>query len=126
MGRHIFRCIDAHGSKLKNIKITVTDISEGMVNDARRNIGNGMFDYGVADCMNLPFDDNSFETQNYTEILDSKSQALGKYIDAHISTYLRNVYLKIKTNVKEPLENYLSLLNHKAIEMSEKIALIKQ
>ena len=47
--------------KLKNIKITVTDISEGMVNDARRNIGNGMFDYGVADCMNLPFDDNSFD-----------------------------------------------------------------
>ena len=33
----------------------------GMVNDARRNIGNGMFDYGVADCMNLPFDDNSFD-----------------------------------------------------------------
>lgn len=32
-----------------------------MVNDARRNIGNGMFDYGVADCMNLPFDDNSFD-----------------------------------------------------------------
>ncbi len=46
---------------LRISKITVTDISEGMVNNARRNIGNGMFDYGVADCMNLPFDDNSFD-----------------------------------------------------------------
>ena len=45
--------------------------AKGMVNDARRNIGNGMFDYGVADCMNLPFDDNSFDNNSQNTSLNS-------------------------------------------------------
>lgn len=45
------------------IAITLTDISEGMLRDARRNIGtdDGRFDFRVIDCHELPFSDNSFD-----------------------------------------------------------------
>lgn len=47
-----------------NINIIVTDISEGMVNDAKRNIGNieGVrFNYDVVDCEDIPYNDNEFD-----------------------------------------------------------------
>ena len=56
-------------------KITVTDISEGMVNDARRNIECAIreasftlnsnisqkFEYGMADCQSIPYEDNTYD-----------------------------------------------------------------
>lgn len=63
----------------QNIKphITVSDISEGMVNDARRNItevyekcvknpenmvnSNNIFEYDVADCQNMSYNDASYD-----------------------------------------------------------------
>lgn len=47
-----------------NINITVTDISEGIVNDAKRNVGNieGVrFNYDVVDCEDIPYSDNEFD-----------------------------------------------------------------
>lgn len=47
-----------------NINITVTDISEGMVNDAKRNIGNiedVSFNYDVVDCEDIPYNNNEFD-----------------------------------------------------------------
>ena len=45
------------------ITITLSDISEGMLRDARRNIGTEdvRFDFRVIDCHELPFEDNSFD-----------------------------------------------------------------
>ncbi|MBQ8231151.1 MAG: methyltransferase domain-containing protein [Lachnospiraceae bacterium] len=45
------------------ITITLSDISEGMLRDARRNIGteDARFDFRVIDCHELPFEDNSFD-----------------------------------------------------------------
>lgn len=47
----------------EDIHITTTDISEGMLRDARRAIGaeNHRFTYQVVDAAQIPFDDNSFD-----------------------------------------------------------------
>lgn len=47
-----------------HIAITLTDISEGMLRDARRNLSTGTddrFSFYVADAHRLPFDDNNFD-----------------------------------------------------------------
>lgn len=46
-----------------NVKITLTDVSEGMLRDARRNIGpkDKRFSFKVADCNKLPYKDGSFD-----------------------------------------------------------------
>ena len=64
-------------------KITVTDISEGMVNDARRNIECAIreasftlnsnisqeFEYGMADCQSIPYEDNTYDCICFTVII---------------------------------------------------------
>lgn len=46
-----------------NVSITLTDVSEGMLRDARRNIGprDKRFSFKVADCNKLPYKDESFD-----------------------------------------------------------------
>ena len=46
-----------------HISVTVSDISEGMLRDARRNIGadDPRFDFQVIDCHQIPFADNHFD-----------------------------------------------------------------
>lgn len=48
-----------------NVHITLTDVSDGMLRDARRNITSSstpsLFSFAVADAHHLPFDDNSFD-----------------------------------------------------------------
>lgn len=48
-----------------DIHVTLTDISDGMLRDARRNISSSssdsVFSFVVADAHHLPFDDNSFD-----------------------------------------------------------------
>lgn len=46
----------------KNIHITVSDISEGMIRDIRRNIGpDERFEYYAFDCHNIPFENDKFD-----------------------------------------------------------------
>lgn len=47
----------------KNCKITLTDISEGMLEDARKNLGDYSknFNFNHADAQNIPYEDNSFD-----------------------------------------------------------------
>lgn len=45
-----------------NVKITLSDISEGMIRDARRNIGkDSRFAYATFDCHTLPYQNESFD-----------------------------------------------------------------
>ena len=45
-----------------NIKITLSDISEGMIRDARRNIGpDNRFAYAAFDCHNIPYKNESYD-----------------------------------------------------------------
>ena len=45
------------------VSITVTDISDGMLRDARREIGreDDVFSYAVCECEDIPFGDNTFD-----------------------------------------------------------------
>ena len=47
----------------KGVKIVVTDISDGMLRDARREIGreDETFSYFTCECEDIPFEDNSFD-----------------------------------------------------------------
>ncbi|MDY2730844.1 MAG: methyltransferase domain-containing protein, partial [Erysipelotrichaceae bacterium] len=46
----------------KSLKITVSDISSGMVNDARDNLrGIDNIEFKCFDCLSIPFDDDSFD-----------------------------------------------------------------
>lgn len=46
----------------ENVQIILTDISEGMIRDVRRNIGtDARFQFKTLDCHSLPFSDNSFD-----------------------------------------------------------------
>ncbi len=46
-----------------DISITVTDISDGMLRDARREIGreDAVFSYAICDCEAIPFEDETFD-----------------------------------------------------------------
>lgn len=49
-----------------DINVTITDISEGMIRDAKRNITNSglsqyNFSYNTTDCCNIPYPNNSFD-----------------------------------------------------------------
>lgn len=47
----------------KGVKVVVSDISDGMLRDARREIGDmeDIFSYTVCECEAIPFEDNSFD-----------------------------------------------------------------
>ncbi len=47
----------------EDISITVTDISDGMLHDARREIGreDAMFSYAICECESIPFADKTFD-----------------------------------------------------------------
>ena len=47
----------------EQVKIVLSDISEGMLRDARRNIGqeDARFSFTAFDCANIPFNDQSFD-----------------------------------------------------------------
>lgn len=47
----------------KNVEVTLSDLSEGMLRDARREIGNGnhSFEFRVFDCHAIPYEDSMFD-----------------------------------------------------------------
>lgn len=44
-----------------DVHILLSDISDGMIRDARRNVGDGRFEYEQFDCTSIPHDDEQFD-----------------------------------------------------------------
>lgn len=72
------------------------------------------------------FDLDSFLSSNYSCILNSSLESMIKYINQNIDVYINNVYLNLISNTKEPLSNYLILLNNEKIDIVLKEKLIIQ
>lgn len=80
----------------ENVSVLLSDISEGMLRDARRNIGSEdpRFSFQVLDCHELPFTDNSFDL----------------VIAGHVLFYCDDLALACKeiTRVMKPSGTFLS------------------
>ncbi|MBU3015025.1 hypothetical protein KO488_09675 [Poseidonibacter lekithochrous] len=63
---------------------------------------------------------DSLSKAHYTVILDSSAENLKQYISENINEYIKNVNLKIKTNVGESESTILKLLNDEEVEEVEK------
>lgn len=69
------------------------------------------------------FDLDKFSTANFSSILTSSLDSMIDYIGLNIEAYINSVYLKIETNIEEPIEFYLKILNNEIldIDLKEKI-----
>ena len=96
----------------KSLKITVSDISSGMVNDARDNLKDiGNIEYSCFDCTAIPFDDESFDivianhvmfyVSNIDKALKEIKRVLKKDGVFYCSTYGRRHMKEITDLVKE-------------------------
>lgn len=72
------------------------------------------------------FDQVSFDNSNYSSLKNSKSDYLTKYIQANINDYIKNLYLKLDTNISEEQKAYLELLNHSDLSLKLKKELIQK
>lgn len=101
----------------KNCKITLTDISEGMLEDARKNLGDysKKFNFNHADAQNIPYEDNSFDVVIADHIfyhISDKQKALSEirrvlksngYL--YISTIGKNHLIELRELLKEYKSN---------------------
>lgn len=85
----LWTCVkDWKQEKYVNISVTVSDISEGMIRDARRNIGRESenFCYEVIDAMNIPYESESFDmvianhTLFYCDDIDKACKEISRVI----------------------------------------------
>lgn len=97
----------------KNCKITLTDISEGMLEDARQNLGDysKKFNFNKADAQNIPYEDNSFDVVIADHIfyhISDKQKALSEikrvlkpkgYL--YLSTIGKNHLIELRELLKE-------------------------
>lgn len=103
-----------------NISICLSDISDGMLRDARRNLGNQdkRFQYENIDCHSIPFPDNSFDLiianhllfycQDIPQVLDEIHRVLkpdGTFI---CSTYGKN-HMKEISQLVQKFDNRILL-----------------
>ncbi|MFD0990832.1 hypothetical protein ACFQ1R_12055 [Mariniflexile jejuense] len=72
------------------------------------------------------FEQVSFDNSNYSSIKNSKSDGLINYIEAYINDYIKNIYLKLDTNINEEEKTYLGLLNHSDLSLKLKKEVIKK
>jgi hypothetical protein len=72
------------------------------------------------------FEQVSFDNSNYSSLKNSSSDNLIKYIDANIDDYIKNIYLKIDTNINEEQKTYLELLNNTNLSLKLKKDLIEK
>lgn len=72
------------------------------------------------------FEQVSFDNSNYSSLKNSKSDNLISYIEANIDNYIKNLYLKLNTNINEEQKAYLELLNHSDLSLKLKKELIKK
>ncbi|MFT8349421.1 MerR family transcriptional regulator [Clostridium saccharoperbutylacetonicum] len=101
----------------KNCKITLTDISEGMLKDAKQNLGeySKKFEFKQADAQNIPYEDNSFDVVIADHIfyhISDKQKALSEikrvlkpkgYV--YLSTIGKNHLIELRELLKEFKEN---------------------
>jgi len=69
------------------------------------------------------YDNELFETKNYSYLHSPNLQKIADYIDINIEEYINSVFLQLKSNNNEDLEWYLKLLNNENlnIDLKEKI-----
>ncbi len=72
------------------------------------------------------FEQVSFDNSNYSSIKGSKSNSLISYIETNIDDYVRNIYLKLDTNINEEQKSYIELLNHSNLSLKLKLDVIKK
>jgi hypothetical protein len=72
------------------------------------------------------FNQIEFDNSNYFSIKASKTDKLIQYVEANIDDYIKNVYLKIPTNVNEKEEFLITLLNNENIKIDDKESIILQ
>nr|WP_158837518.1 hypothetical protein [Polaribacter sp. L3A8] len=72
------------------------------------------------------FEQVSFDNSNYSSLKNSKSDSLINYIEANINDYIKNIYLKLETNINEEQKAYLELLNHSELSLKLKKEVIKK
>jgi ubiquinone/menaquinone biosynthesis C-methylase UbiE/DNA-binding transcriptional MerR regulator len=97
----------------KNCKITLTDISEGMLEDARRNLGDysKKFNLNQVDAQNIPYEDHSFDVVIADHIfyhISDKQKALSEIkrvlkVDGclYLSTIGKNHLIELRELIKE-------------------------
>jgi ubiquinone/menaquinone biosynthesis C-methylase UbiE/DNA-binding transcriptional MerR regulator len=97
----------------RNCKITLTDISEGMLEDAKQNLGDysKKFNFNHADAQNIPYKDNSFDVVIADHIfyhISDKQKALSEirrvlkrkgYL--YLSTIGKNHLIELRELLKE-------------------------
>ncbi|MCH6202017.1 hypothetical protein MMU07_20745 [Aquiflexum sp. LQ15W] len=67
-----------------------------------------------------------FDNSNYFAIKTSKADLLIQHVESNIADYIKNVYLKIPTNVNEKEEHLIELLNNENLEIDIKESIISQ
>jgi len=67
-----------------------------------------------------------FESKNYYCIVQSKCDALIKYVNDNLIEYLTNVYIELDNNTQEPETELLLLLNNQNLELGDKEMVIQQ
>jgi hypothetical protein len=72
------------------------------------------------------FEQISFDNSNYSSLKNSKSDYLFKYINENIDDYIKNLYLKIDTNINEEQQNLIELLNKENLNLKLKKEIIKK
>ncbi len=98
-------------------RVTITDFSEGMVNEARQTLGDRAA-YAVVDVQELPFDDESFDAAIANHMLfhiPDRERAL-----AEIARVLRNGGLFVGTTIgRDHLRELRALLPKESVVWSE-------
>lgn len=72
------------------------------------------------------FEQVSFDNSNYSSLKNSKADNLINYIEDNINSYVKNIYLKLDTNINEEEKTYLDLLNHYDLSLKLRIEVIKK
>jgi len=72
------------------------------------------------------FNQVEFDNSNNLAIKTSKADHLIQYIETNINDYIKNVYLRISTNINEKEESFIELLNNENIENDNKESIISQ
>lgn len=97
----------------KNCKITLTDISEGMLDDARKNLGDYSknFNFNRVDAQNIPYEDSSFDVVIADHIfyhISDKQKALSEIKRVlkpkgclYLSTIGKNHLIELRELLKE-------------------------
>ena len=63
------------------------------------------------------FDQESFNSKNYSYLKNSGLNNIVEYIEEEINTYVEKILLELKGNTREELEEYTILLNNSKLSL---------